>query len=208
MKIENIILNIQKELKTIKNYQEVLTLIELSRSWERILEMLIDLKIITPKGLGLNLTLKPKETKEFYLQLPPGYVCVCPFVELESSVKNVYFTFKFNPKELMKTIAKRIRLPDYFIDAPTNLINYQIPTQRVIRSIRLTPKWSVYLKFENENSEDTANVYFYIPFWAMPEEYAVNLWFRIFDKQNNILKKIAIEDISIEKSITQVMENE
>ena len=202
------LIKIRNELKKIKAYQQLITMMEYIKDWNRVLEVLIDLKIIDPKGLGINLTISPGEVKEFYLPLPEGYVCMCPFVELESSIRKVYFTFIFNPKELMQKASRKIRIPDYFIDAPTNLINYEIPTQRVTKSIRLIPKWSVYLKFENKDSVNSAEVYFYIPFWCMKEEHAVNLWFGIFEKGNSILKKISIEGKSFEEIIEDVIKNE
>jgi len=181
------------------NYQA-----NLMQLWNSILELCIDLGLISPQGLGMKVTVPAGEVKEFALPLPTGKVCMCTVIELDASTEDVYFTFIYNPREIMEKAKIRTRIPAEWIDCKTNLINYNIPIIRTVQSIRTIPKWSVKLIFDNQGTEDS-DVYIYLPFWLTDEKLAVNLWMAVFRNTGYILKKIAIEEKSLEDVIREVI---
>ena len=181
------------------NYQS-----NLMALWNSILELCIDLGLISPQGLGMKVSIPAGQTKEYALPLPEKHVCVCTWIEMDASVEDIYFTFYYNPRELMEKVRIRTRLPMSWIDCKTNLIQYEIPIIRVKQSIRTIPKWSVYLKFENQSTQD-GDVYIYLPFWLTDEKVAVNLWMAVFKNTGWLLKKVAVEEKSLEDVIKEVI---
>ena len=181
------------------NYQS-----NLMALWNSVLELCIDLGLISPQGLGMKVTVPANETKEYTLPLPKRHVCLCTWVELDSSTEDVYFSFYYNPRELMEKVAVRTRIPMSWVDCPTNLIGYRIPVIRTKQSIRTVPKWSVKLIFDNQGIEDS-DCYIYLPFWLTDEKIAVNLWMAVFKNTGYLLKKIAVEEKSLEDVIKEVI---